>query len=138
MSKKPPPPLKPAFIERMQTLFPNKKDFDSYLKILEQEPVRSIRCNTLKISPEKLKPRLEKKGWKISQPWKNHPEVMIVEGRHIHSHSQRDKDNTENSVNSTDQLTIDNKSLSLKNSERSIVAKSDAKSNQYRAKQDNL
>jgi len=41
--------------------------------------VRSIRCNLLKISPESLRKRLEEKGWKIKQPWKNFPEVMIVE-----------------------------------------------------------
>jgi len=35
--------------------------------------------NTLKISPEKLKKRLEKKGWKIKQPWEDYPEVMIIE-----------------------------------------------------------
>ena len=73
------PELKPLFLERMKKLL--KKDFETYLKILKQEPVRSIRCNTLKISPEKLKIRLEKKSWKIKQPWKDYPEVMIVEGK---------------------------------------------------------
>lgn len=70
------PDLKPLFLERMKKLLAD--DFDSYLKILKQEPVRSIRCNTLKITPENLKKRLEKK-WKIIQPWKNNPEVMIVD-----------------------------------------------------------
>jgi len=70
---------KPAFIERMKTLFGNEKDFNDYMEILKEEPVRSIRCNTLKISEDELKNRLEKKGWKIKQPFKSNPEIMIVE-----------------------------------------------------------
>jgi len=67
---------KPLFIERMKTLL--GKDLKSYIEILKREPVRSIRANKLKISPEELKERLEKKGWKISQPFKEHEEIMIV------------------------------------------------------------
>ncbi len=71
--------LKPLFIERMKELL--GEDFEFYLEILEVPPVRSIRCNTLKISPENLKKRLENNGWKINQPWKDYPEVMIVESQ---------------------------------------------------------
>jgi len=56
-----------------------KEDFQNYMKILEKAPVKSIRCNTLKISPNSLKERLEKKGWRIKQPFKNYPEIMIIE-----------------------------------------------------------
>ena len=70
-------PPKPLFIERMKLLL--GKDFKEYEEILKKPPVRSIRVNTLKISPEKLKKRLEKKGWKIKQPWEDYPEVMIIE-----------------------------------------------------------
>ena len=73
--------LKPLLYERLQKLLSDKKDFQDYLDILKVEPDRSIRCNTLKISSEKLKKKLEEKGWKIKQPWKNYPEVMIVEGK---------------------------------------------------------
>lgn len=73
--------LKPLFLERMKELL--KKDFEEYIKILKQKPVRSIRCNTLKISSQELKERLENKGWKINQPWKDYPEIMIVEGKYI-------------------------------------------------------
>lgn len=73
------PELKPLFLERMQKLLLDKKDFREYLDILKVDPVRSIRCNTLKISPSELKKRLEEKNWKIKQPWKKFPEVMIVE-----------------------------------------------------------
>jgi tRNA (cytosine49-C5)-methyltransferase len=68
---------KPLFIERMKKLL--GKDFDSYMEILKVPVVKSFRCNTLKISPEKLKKRLEEKGWKIKTPFKDYPEIMIVE-----------------------------------------------------------
>jgi len=70
---------KPLFIERMKLLL--GKDFEEYEEILKKLPVRSIRVNTLKISPEELKKRLEEKDWKINQPWKDNPEVMIIEGK---------------------------------------------------------
>lgn len=70
---------KPLFMERIQELL--GKDFENYMKILEKEPVKSIRCNKLKISAEDLKARLEKKGWNIKQPFNNHPEIMIIENK---------------------------------------------------------
>jgi NOL1/NOP2/sun family putative RNA methylase len=70
---------KPLFLERMKKLLTDEKDFDSYMKILKVEPVRAFRCNTLKISPESLKKRLEAKGWKIRIPFSNYPEIMIVD-----------------------------------------------------------
>ena len=75
------PELKPLFIDRMQKILPEKEDYENYLKILKSEPVKSIRCNTLKISPEKLKARLEKKNWKIKQPFPEHPEIFIIESQ---------------------------------------------------------
>jgi NOL1/NOP2/sun family putative RNA methylase len=71
------PEIKPLFLKRMKKLL--GKDFQSYIEILKSQPPRSIRVNTLKISPQELKTRLEKKSWKINQPWPKHPEVMIVE-----------------------------------------------------------
>ncbi|MFH1889638.1 MAG: RsmB/NOP family class I SAM-dependent RNA methyltransferase [Nanoarchaeota archaeon] len=71
--------LKPLLEERMKKLL--GKEFPDYIKSIETEPPRSIRCNTLKISPEKLKMRLESQGWKIKQPFKDFPEIMIVEGK---------------------------------------------------------
>jgi NOL1/NOP2/sun family putative RNA methylase len=70
--------LKPEFIERMKKIL-SGEDFEKYTKSLETPSLTSIRCNTLKISPEELRTRLEKNGWKISQPWKNHKEVFVVE-----------------------------------------------------------
>ena len=72
------PELKPLFLERIKQLLPEEKDFKAYLDILKQPPVRSLRCNTLKISPEELKKKLEAYNWKIKQPFKDYPEVMII------------------------------------------------------------
>lgn len=73
------PEPKPLFVSRMQELLPNENDFKAYIEILKHKSVRSIRCNTLKISSEKLKTRLEDKGWKISQPFSEYKEIMIIE-----------------------------------------------------------
>jgi NOL1/NOP2/sun family putative RNA methylase len=71
---------KPLFLERMKRLFDeNEEEVKKFLEIVNVEPINSIRCNTIKISPEKLKLRLEEKGWKIKQPFKEHPEIMIIE-----------------------------------------------------------
>ncbi len=67
---------KPLFLERMKKLL--GKEIESYLEILKKPVVNSIRCNTLKISPEKLKKRLESKGWIIQQPFAESPEIMII------------------------------------------------------------
>lgn len=76
------PELKELYVERISKLLDNKEDLKKYLEIIKTEPVRSIRCNKIKISPEKLKAKLiEKYNWKISQPWKDFPEVMIIEGK---------------------------------------------------------
>jgi tRNA (cytosine49-C5)-methyltransferase len=101
---------KPLFLERMKKLLPDEKDFDSYMKILKVEPVRAIRCNTLKISPGDLKKRLEAKGWKIRLPFPNYPEIMIVDGK------------WESSVNN-DKLNIDTvkTSLELKRGDNKII-----------------
>ena len=69
---------KPEFMQKMKKLL-DQADFEKYEKIIQEPLLNSIRCNTLKISPEELKRKLEEKGWKISQPLKNYPEVMVVE-----------------------------------------------------------
>ena len=69
---------KPEFMQKMKKLL-SQDDFEKYEKIIQEPLLNSIRCNTLKISPEELKIKLEKKGWKIIQSWENYPEVMIVE-----------------------------------------------------------
>jgi len=69
---------KPLFEQRINSLLENKQDQEEFWKIVHTSPQNSIRCNTIKISPEKLKTKLEKNGWKISQPFKEYPEIMII------------------------------------------------------------
>jgi len=69
---------KPLFIERIKKLFGEEDDFEKFLEISKTKTEKSIRCNTLKISPSELKTKLENKGWEISQPYPEHPEIMIV------------------------------------------------------------
>lgn len=75
------PDPKPKFVERMNMLLTDPKDNKAYWDILKINPVVSIRCNTLKITPEKLIEKLKEKTWTISQPWKDYPEVMIIDGK---------------------------------------------------------
>ena len=72
------PELKPLLAERMKELLPDNEDFKKFLETIKKEPADSIRCNTLKISPEKLLIRLKSKGWSIAQPFNDYPEVMII------------------------------------------------------------
>ena len=72
------PVLKPAFEERMKLLMPNKEDFEKYDEIIHIPPKNFIRCNTLKISPEKLLERLSKR-WNVVQPYENHKEIMLID-----------------------------------------------------------
>ncbi|UCD20584.1 MAG: RsmB/NOP family class I SAM-dependent RNA methyltransferase [archaeon] len=69
---------KPEFEKRIQNLLGKEKD--EFWKCCEKPLRNIIRCNTLKISTQELKKRLEKK-WKISQPYKNHPEILIIESK---------------------------------------------------------
>jgi len=70
---------KPEFEARMNALMQDEKDRAEYWKIIHEEPVSSVRCNTLKIQPKELLKILENKGWKINIPFKQHPEIMIIE-----------------------------------------------------------
>ncbi|MEK6918043.1 MAG: RsmB/NOP family class I SAM-dependent RNA methyltransferase [Nanoarchaeota archaeon] len=74
------PTQKPEFTERMKKLL-SPSDYEKFEEILKIFPIKSLRVNTLKISPENLKKRLEEKNWKITQIWPKHPEVMVVEGK---------------------------------------------------------
>jgi len=70
------PELKPLFLERMKKILGS--EIDSYLEILKKPLEASIRCNTLKITPEELLVRLKSKSWIINQPFKDYPEIMII------------------------------------------------------------
>lgn len=69
---------KPLFIERIEGVLDSKEDIKAFWEVVKQPLLKTIRCNTLKISPTDLKKRLEEKGWKISQPYEN-KEIMILE-----------------------------------------------------------
>lgn len=70
---------KPAFVERISVLLDNdKKDIEKFFETAKTKPKKSLRVNTLKISPVELKKRLELKGWKLSEI-KGHPEILRVE-----------------------------------------------------------
>ena len=70
-------PAKEGFVERMKLLL-GEKDTKTFFDICYTETPDSIRCNTLKIQPNELKLKLERYGWKIKQPFKCFPEIMIV------------------------------------------------------------
>ncbi len=70
--------MKPLFEERMKKLLKDEKDFSDFNKIVHTSPKRFIRCNTLKISPDRLLERLNKK-WKVVQPFEGYPEIMLIE-----------------------------------------------------------
>lgn len=75
------PEPKQLFRERINSLLKDKADREAFWKIAEKELPKSIRCNTLKISPKELKQRLENRGWQIKQPYKNFPEIMLIENK---------------------------------------------------------
>jgi len=71
---------KEEFVKRIETLI-GKTDAKKFFEISYTPTPTSIRCNTLKISVSELKKRLQEYGWKIKQPFKEFPEVMIVESK---------------------------------------------------------
>jgi NOL1/NOP2/sun family putative RNA methylase len=70
---------KEAFEKRMELILPEEQDRKAFWEICHTHAIDSIRCNTLKISPEKLKERLKKYGWKLKFISKDFPEIMIIE-----------------------------------------------------------
>ncbi|MEM4181891.1 MAG: RsmB/NOP family class I SAM-dependent RNA methyltransferase [Candidatus Pacearchaeota archaeon] len=71
--------MKPLFEERIRKLLPNEEDRKKFWEFCQKEAIDSIRCNTLKISPNELQKRLISYGWKIKQPFENYPEILIIE-----------------------------------------------------------
>ncbi len=71
-------PAKQEFIERIEKLI-GKKDAEKFFEIVYTSTPDSIRVNTLKISCEELKKRLEDYNWKIKQPFSDYPEIMIID-----------------------------------------------------------
>ncbi len=72
--------IKESFQKYLDELISDKEDMKKFLESCKKPTRTIIRCNTLKISPDRLKKRLEAKGWKISQVH-GFPEAMIIESR---------------------------------------------------------
>lgn len=72
---------KPLFEERIKLLLKNDEDIERFWQFSQKHLPKTIRCNTLKISTEELKSRLQNKGWEIKQPFQDFPEIMIVESQ---------------------------------------------------------
>jgi len=72
--------MKLQFKERMKKLLEDNQDFEKFNKIIHIPPLNFIRCNTIKISPEELKKRLEKK-WQIEQPFFQYPEIFLIKSQ---------------------------------------------------------
>ena len=68
---------KPLFEQRMRNLLKSREDYENWIEYSKKPAINSIRCNTLKIGPQELKKRLEKK-WEVSQPFPKHEEIMII------------------------------------------------------------
>lgn len=71
---------KAEFRERMEKLI-GEDDAEKFFEISYNNTPSSIRCNTLKISVEKLKDRFKKMNWEIEQPFEKFPEVMIIRSK---------------------------------------------------------
>ncbi len=69
---------KPEFIERINLLLKDKEDVKKFFEFAKTKPKKSIRVNTLKISPKELKNKLKNYGWRLSEI-KNHPEILKIE-----------------------------------------------------------
>src|SRR6056297_688058 len=68
---------KEKFLKRMGLLL-NKEDYKNYLKEIKKHSEKSIRVNTIKISPNELVKKLKEKKWNIEQPWKDYPEIILI------------------------------------------------------------
>ncbi len=69
---------KAAFIQRMKLLLNGEEDLNKFFQYCKTTPKKSIRVNTLKITPDELIKRLKEKNWDISQPFKDFPEIIII------------------------------------------------------------
>jgi len=70
---------KELFVKRMRLLLNDDKDLEEFLESRKLKPKKSIRVNTLKTSPEKIKRKLvEEYKWKIKE-FEGHPEIIRIE-----------------------------------------------------------
>lgn len=70
---------KPRFTERINLLLNDEEDTKKFFEYCKTQSKKSIRVNTLKISPEELIKILKNKGWQIHQPYKDYPEIIQIQ-----------------------------------------------------------
>ncbi|MEK6871318.1 MAG: RsmB/NOP family class I SAM-dependent RNA methyltransferase [Nanoarchaeota archaeon] len=70
---------KEKFIQRMRLLLNDEEDLKKFFSVGETRSKKAIRVNTLKITVEELKELLQKKQWQFHQPYKNNPEIIIID-----------------------------------------------------------
>ncbi len=58
--------------------FKAEEDLKKFFEYTKTKPKKSIRVNTLRISPEDLIKRLKEKNWDIISPFHSHPEIIII------------------------------------------------------------
>ncbi|MBT4135533.1 RsmB/NOP family class I SAM-dependent RNA methyltransferase [archaeon] len=71
---------KEKFVERMNILLKDKEDVKKFFETAKTLPKKSIRINTLKITPKELIQRIKKYDWKITQI-KDNPEIIRIESQ---------------------------------------------------------
>ena len=118
---------KPLFVERMKELL-GLEDYEKYWGKIQERELKTIRTNTLKISVEELKKRLEKK-WRINQPFKKHPEIMIIEGKIIDEKSANE--NLED-VNKNLKKDYDIKNISAKSLAKPTLSHKNASDSEHK------
>jgi len=69
---------KPRYVERMNLLLKDEEDVKKFFEFCKTRSKKSIRVNTLKISPNDLMARLKQKGWDPIQPFLDYPEIIII------------------------------------------------------------
>lgn len=69
---------KEQFEKRIEKILVEKEDREEFWRVCHTRPIDSIRVNTLKISVEELKKRLENYGWKLKRISEDFPEILII------------------------------------------------------------
>jgi NOL1/NOP2/sun family putative RNA methylase len=69
---------KEKFVSRITDLLDDEDDVKRFFEMAKIEPRKSLRCNTLKISPNDLLVRLERRGWEVDHPYSKFPEIIVV------------------------------------------------------------
>lgn len=58
---------KKAYVKRVEELLKDEKEVEKFIEFISKPLPLTVRANTLKITPQALTKRFEKKGWKVRQ-----------------------------------------------------------------------